>query len=344
MAQAARSRSLQLLRRRSTAIGSREIRSHHRGTEVPEWLGVWRHEHPRSSRSASRGPGPPHRCGTFVENLELPGAVFVVYVRSAMAHARIGGIDFERGRRRCPACWRFSSGADLDIGPTPLDLPCCPPRCPVRCSPPTRCATSASRSPQSWPHTRPRLSRRRRGGGGRLRPAAGGDRRLRRGRRDEVLLFPEAGTNAAGRIAGRDVSFEACDVVVRQRIVNQKIAPCPIEPRSAASRWEPDGRLTHWQASQGAHPVRERICALYGLEAGSGPGDHPRCRRRVRGQGVLVPRGLAPAVVVARRVGAPVRYVESRSESDARPRPRAGPGAGRRDSARPVMAGCSPID
>src|SRR5262249_55152737 len=64
-------------------------------------------------------------------------------------------------------------------------------------------------------------------------------------RAGEVLLFPDAGTNVAfampSRAEGQDF-FADCEVVVEQRIVNQRLAPCPLEVRAAIARWEPDGR------------------------------------------------------------------------------------------------------
>ena len=71
---------------------------------------------------------------------------------------------------------------------------------------------------------------------------------------DEVLLFPEAGTNIAFELPfGRtDDFFDGCDVVVRQRIVNQRVAPCPLEVRRRRPAWGDDGRLTHWACTQDA--------------------------------------------------------------------------------------------
>ena len=64
--------------------------------------------------------------------------------------------------------------------------------------------------------------------------------------RDEVLLFPEAGTNVVasyGKPAPADL-FEGCEVLVTQQIVNQRVAPVPLETRAAAAAWGDDGRVT----------------------------------------------------------------------------------------------------
>src|SRR5262249_42209605 len=80
----------------------------------------------------------------------------------------------------------------------------------------------------------------------------------------EVLLFPSEGTNVCVNFPGEPVDFSECEVVVTADIVNQRVAPSPMEGRVAASRWDGD-RLTHWQAGQGAHPIQEKICEWYGL-------------------------------------------------------------------------------
>jgi carbon-monoxide dehydrogenase large subunit len=59
---------------------------------------------------------------------------------------------------------------------------------------------------------------------------------------DEVLLFPDAGTNtvvAFGHDTEPDANlFEGCEVVVSQEIVNQRVAAVPLETRAAAAVWE----------------------------------------------------------------------------------------------------------
>ena len=58
---------------------------------------------------------------------------------------------------------------------------------------------------------------------------------------DADVLFPEAGTNVAatfGDAATLDPGlFDGCEVVVRADIVNQRIAPAPMETRAAAAVW-----------------------------------------------------------------------------------------------------------
>ena len=65
--------------------------------------------------------------------------------------------------------------------------------------------------------------------------------------------------------SGLRADFDGCDVTVRLRIVNNRVAPCPLETRVAASAWA-DGRLVHYSAGQGTHPVRDALARVYGLD------------------------------------------------------------------------------
>ena len=76
-------------------------------------------------------------------------------------------------------------------------------------------------------------------------------------------LYPAAGSNvvfdstALGMPGLTDESFfEGCDVVVSERLVNQRLAPCPLEVRGSAAAWV-DGRLHQWVSTQHAQGARE---------------------------------------------------------------------------------------
>ncbi|MDQ3757698.1 MAG: xanthine dehydrogenase family protein molybdopterin-binding subunit, partial [Actinomycetota bacterium] len=130
------------------------------------------------------------------------------------------------------------------------------------------------------------------------------------------LLFPEAGTNIATMFPGADAPdlFDGCDVVVRRRIVNQRVAPCPLEVRATAAAWGDDGRLTVWCSTQSAHGALNEISHRLGIEA-----DKIHVIAPDVGGGFGAKIGNYPEDLilgwVARRVGRPVKWVESRSES-----------------------------
>lgn len=132
--------------------------------------------------------------------------------------------------------------------------------------------------------------------------------------RDEVLLFPEAGTNTAigPPPPGPDL-FEGCEVVVRQRLVNQRVAACPLEVRSAAVAWA-GGRLVLWISTQAPHAVKTRLAELYGLDEGD---VHVIAPDVGGGFGAKIDPTPEELVLpsLARRLGRPLRWTETRSES-----------------------------
>jgi aerobic carbon-monoxide dehydrogenase large subunit len=129
-----------------------------------------------------------------------------------------------------------------------------------------------------------------------------------------TLLHPAHGSNTAmGIPAGESVDPGECEVVVRQRIVNSKVAPSPLEPRSAASAWDENGRLHHWSSNQGPHPFREFMAGGLGIpsanirvitpDVGGGFG----AKATPYPEDVLLPW-------IAKHVGRPVRWFSHRSD------------------------------
>ena len=132
---------------------------------------------------------------------------------------------------------------------------------------------------------------------------------------DAVLLFPHVETNIAMHSdhPGDPLSFADCDVVVTQTTMNQRLAPAPIENRSAIAWWE-DGRLILELGCQGTHPVRNTVSEIYGLEP-----DQMRVICPDVGGGFGAKAHAAPEAVLlgelSRRTNRPVRWTETRSEN-----------------------------
>ncbi len=135
---------------------------------------------------------------------------------------------------------------------------------------------------------------------------------------DATLLFPDAGTNTIFAIpASGDDLFADCDVTVELSFRNHRLAPCPLEPRAAIAAWEiVDGveHLTQWSENQGAHGTRDGLVAALGVEP-----SQVRVITPDVGGGFGAKHGMYPEDVVvamlARRLGRPVRWNETRSES-----------------------------
>ena len=112
-----------------------------------------------------------------------------------------------------------------------------------------------------------------------------------------------------------DAAFAGADVVVTQRMVSQRLAPNPLETRGVVATYERgSGALTVWTSTQWAHGVRDDLAALFKL---------PESRVRVIapevGGGFGCKFGLYPedalAAWLAQRLGRPIKWIETRSES-----------------------------
>jgi carbon-monoxide dehydrogenase large subunit len=111
-----------------------------------------------------------------------------------------------------------------------------------------------------------------------------------------------------------DKAFAEADVVVKQRIVNQRVAPVPIEPRSMVASYDAGmQQLTLYSATQIPHLLRTQLAIVLGLpenkiraiapEVGGGFG----AKLNVYAEEVVVSW-------VAMQLERPVKYIETRSE------------------------------
>ncbi|MDW3214408.1 MAG: xanthine dehydrogenase family protein molybdopterin-binding subunit [Ilumatobacteraceae bacterium] len=129
-----------------------------------------------------------------------------------------------------------------------------------------------------------------------------------------TTLFPGIADPVAFRCAvGDEPDFSTCDVVVRQRLVNQRISAAPMEPRSGLAWWE-SGRLVHYSASQAVHENRSLLAELYELE----PQNVRVVSPDVGGSFGAKFRAYPEEALLgwfARRFDRPVAWTETRSES-----------------------------
>src|SRR6266545_1989816 len=119
-----------------------------------------------------------------------------------------------------------------------------------------------------------------------------------------------------GDAEATDKALEEAEVVVEQRLVNQRLLPTPIEVRGAAAQYEPASReYTVWMTSQCPHVMRLLMTAfVFGI-----PETKMRCISPRVGGGFGTKIFLYPEYVLvaalAEKTGRPVRWVESRSEN-----------------------------
>jgi carbon-monoxide dehydrogenase large subunit len=129
----------------------------------------------------------------------------------------------------------------------------------------------------------------------------------------QTLLFPDAGSNVVVAHPAGDGAFDGCDVVVERDIVNQRVAPVPMEGRAAAAMWV-DGKLTVWVSTQNAQISRFIMAGAFGLD--------PDAIRVVApdvgggfGAKVGIDRDAILVAWAARHTGRALRWVETRSEN-----------------------------
>jgi carbon-monoxide dehydrogenase large subunit len=133
--------------------------------------------------------------------------------------------------------------------------------------------------------------------------------------RNESLLFPDAGTNHVATFESpTKADFSGCEVVVEERIVNQRLSGAPMEPRVGAAYWTDDDRLVHYSACQGAHPTKVLLSTVYGL-----PAERVRVVVPDMGGGFGVKSRTYPEEAAlgfyAKALGRPVKWVETRTEN-----------------------------
>jgi carbon-monoxide dehydrogenase large subunit len=243
----------------------------------------------------------------------LEGAVHVTYVRSAMAHARITGVDSSEALQAPGVIGVFTAG---DLGLTPQPSPFSPPfmTCPlatdvVRYVGEPIAAVVTERADQGEDAAELVVVD--------YQPLAVVVDPLV-ALESDTLLFPDVGTNVCvdsahmGIPAERADLFDGCEVVVTERLVNQRLAPCPLEVRSGAAAWTADGKLVQWATSQIPHALHGVLSMVYSPAAvrvvtpamGGGFGT----KNGLHGEEILL-GGLAAALQ------RPVRWTETRSES-----------------------------
>lgn len=115
--------------------------------------------------------------------------------------------------------------------------------------------------------------------------------------------------------ADAEAAFAEAEVVVKQRILQQRLAPTPMEPRVILAEWHPaDQTMTMWLSSQNPHFVRLFIGGALGI---------PETRFRVVSPDVGGGFGskispypedyLVPAC--SKLLGRPIKWTETRTEN-----------------------------
>ncbi len=260
----------------------------------------------------------------FTDDITLPGTVHMVVVRSPHAHARIKSVNTEKAGAM-PGVVAVFTGKDMQeagFGSIP-------------------CAWLVPDSDIKTPPHPPLAIDRVRYVGDAVAIVVAEDRYLARDAADAVeveyeplpavvdplkatqegapQLHDEAPNNIAfhWKVSGGDAekAFAEAEVVVKDRIRNQRLIPAAMEPRAALAQYNPaTDEVTVWLTSQNPHIARFLLSVDTGL---------PEHKIRVisteigGGFGSKIPHYPEDAMVVfaSKMLGRPVKWTETRSEN-----------------------------
>ena len=132
---------------------------------------------------------------------------------------------------------------------------------------------------------------------------------------NDIVMFPESPSNVMAALSTPPVDglFDGADVIVKESMVCHRVAPTPMEGRTCAAVWDGE-RLTYHAASQGVSMVKMMMAGYLGLD----PSQVRVISRDVGGgfgaKSLPTPEEILTAWL-ARELGRPVRWAETRSEN-----------------------------
>ena len=136
---------------------------------------------------------------------------------------------------------------------------------------------------------------------------------------DAPWVHPEWATNVAASVSletgDLDAALGRAEVVVTRRFRCGRVTALPLEPRAVAARWDPVTPGLHvWSSTQMPYGVRQRVAEALGLPLETVRVIAPDVGGGFGTKGPVYPEELIVAAL-ARRLGAPVRWTDTRRES-----------------------------
>jgi carbon-monoxide dehydrogenase large subunit len=257
--------------------------------------------------------------GTYVDDIKLVGMLSAAIMRSQYAHAKINSIDLSKARKaEGVAC--VLAGADIgdQIGSVPCVAPAeHVPHHPVLAIGKVRfvgepvavaVASDVYKAYDALDLIEADFDP--------LDAVVDPEKALEAG---APIIHEEFGTNLVTRAEVPnpqvDEAMRKADKVIKFRIVNQRLAPTPMEPRGAVAQWNAGMRqLTVWSSTQIPHLLRSQLAEMLKLgenkirviapEVGGGFG----CKLNVYAEEALV-------AYLAIKLNRPVKWIERRREN-----------------------------
>lgn len=262
--------------------------------------------------------------GNFLDDVKLNGMTHAAVLRSPYAHARILSIDTQKAAA-LPGVVAVFVGKDLlDVNPLP-------------CAWPAGGFKNNMNTPRAMAVDVVRFV------GEAVAVVIAEDRFIARDALDlidvdyeplAVVVDPEKATQpgapqlhenapnnvvvewSAGNREGTNRAVASADVVVKERIVNQRLMATPMETRGTIARYESStNEFTLWTSTQAPHVMRLLLTAfVFGI---------PETKLRVIapnvgggfGQKIFVYPDMVFCMWISRKLGRPVKFVEDRSEN-----------------------------
>ncbi|HTZ45445.1 MAG TPA: xanthine dehydrogenase family protein molybdopterin-binding subunit [Jatrophihabitans sp.] len=263
---------------------------------------------------------------TWTDNLTLPGMVHLAILRSPMAHARIGSVDVAPALERTGVIAAFSG---RDFADSQGTIPCAWPVTPDMVNPghPSLAVDTVNHVGEAVAVV---VARDKAAAQDALEAieveyeplpvvldmeaaVAEGAAKVHahtESNRSYTWAFSsgEAGTGEPIEDALRDA-----EVTVRRRFVQQRLIPAFMEPRSTVVQPVGDG-FTMWSATQVPHILRTMLALTLGVPEHKVRVIAPDVGGGFGGKLQVTPEEVITALV-ARRLGKPAKYTETRSES-----------------------------
>jgi CO/xanthine dehydrogenase Mo-binding subunit len=260
--------------------------------------------------------------GRYTSDVPVEAALAMVVVRSPHAHARIERIDLEDARRSAGVVGAFALD-DLPELRGALPAPVVPavPVKPYRQSAladglvrfagepvVTVVATDPYRATDAAARVRVDYD-----------PLPAAVDPVRAADDPAVLVHPEWTTNVAATVTIESGALEEAlrraHRVVRRQIRCGRVTALPMEPRAVVARWDAATASLHvWASTQMPYGVRQRIAEALGLEAAAVRVTAPDVGGGFGTKGPVYPEELL-AAALARRLGRPVRWTDTRQDS-----------------------------
>jgi carbon-monoxide dehydrogenase large subunit len=279
------------------------------GPDAPVWTGrrVRRIEDPKLLRGR----------GTYVDDIALEGTVYVAFVRSPHAHARVVRVDGSRAQSS-PGVLLVLTAADLALGGVPAEglrgaklalHPVLASGVVRYVGEPVAAVVARSRAEAEDAASLVEVTYEP------LEPVTDPLRALE----GNLLVHPELGTNVVYRRQVRagdpDGAFGRAERVVRATIRQQRVAGIPLETRGVVAAWDgARGTLTVWSSTQVPHDLRDALAQALEL-----PVSRVRVVAPDVGGGFGVKLNTYPEEVLvahlSQRVQRPVKWVETRREN-----------------------------